>query len=87
MRTYTVHLANADETLSRASRRILIHADVLKASKLIAGDVLALASAQETEEHKVSEKGQPVARSTKNLLRAVLFCGHRLAVFRRLDRW
>ena len=48
VRTFVVHLADADETEGRASRRIHIHADMLKAAKLIAGDVLALACADET---------------------------------------
>lgn len=59
-RSFTVHLADTEETLSRASRRIFIHTDILKVTKLVAGDVLALASAQESEGYKASLYRIPV---------------------------
>ena len=52
-RSFTVRLAEEDNTLSRATRRIYIHADILKVVKITAGDVLALASAQDSEQYKV----------------------------------
>lgn len=59
-RSFTVHLADTEETLSRASRRIFIHADILKVTKLVAGDVLAVASAQESEGYKAGLRCIPL---------------------------
>ena len=53
-RDFVVHLARADETQSRAARRIHLHADLLKAAKLIAGDILALTSADESRQNHFS---------------------------------
>ncbi|GJE86889.1 AAA family ATPase [Phanerochaete sordida] len=47
VRTFIVRLAEAEESFSRAARRIFVHADVLKAAKVVAGDVLALTSSDE----------------------------------------
>ncbi|EKM47994.1 uncharacterized protein PHACADRAFT_214999, partial [Phanerochaete carnosa HHB-10118-sp] len=52
VRTFTVRLVKAEESFSRASRRILVHADVLRAVKIVAGDVLALASSDDKSDEK-----------------------------------
>lgn len=54
VRTFIVRLAEAEESFSRASRRILIHSDILKTAKIITGDVLALASSDHKDDNKVS---------------------------------
>lgn len=53
-RTFIVGLANSFDSVSRASRRVIIQADLLKASKILAGDVVALSEAdKEFEQQKV----------------------------------
>lgn len=52
-KVFTIGVADPSELTSRASRRILIQADVLKAAKIIAGDVLALSTANSIQEPKV----------------------------------
>lgn len=43
-RTFTVGLSNASDSTSRAARRVIINAEILKAAKLYAGDVLTLSA-------------------------------------------
>ena len=50
-----MRLVEAEESFSRAARRIHVHADILKAAKIIAGDVLALTSSDEQGEERVSD--------------------------------
>lgn len=38
--------------MSRASRRVIIQADILKAAKILAGDVLALSQADKASEQQ-----------------------------------
>ncbi|RPD56727.1 AAA family ATPase [Lentinus tigrinus ALCF2SS1-7] len=45
-RTFTVDITDANEPVSRTSRRILISADILKQSKVYAGDAIAITSSQ-----------------------------------------
>lgn len=52
LRTFVVAVADGSDPVSRASRRVIVHADVLKAAKLLAGDVLALSEADKAAEHK-----------------------------------
>jgi AAA family ATPase len=53
VRAFVVHLAEPDGSHSRASRRVYVHAEMLKVAKLIAGDVVALASADESQNPRV----------------------------------
>lgn len=41
-KTFVIGLADSDETESRAARRVIVNADLLKTSKMGAGDVVAL---------------------------------------------
>lgn len=43
-KTFVIGLADAAETESRAARRIVVNADLLKTSKMGAGDIVALVS-------------------------------------------
>lgn len=82
-RPFTVHLADADETISRASRRINIHVDILKIAKIVVGDVLALTDALDSNERRVSTLVSPsVALSPSN---SALCRGRSLACGRRID--
>ncbi len=51
-RKFVVGLAGPSDPVSRASRRVIIHVDVLKAAKVSAGDVLALSRADNIPGHK-----------------------------------
>lgn len=54
-RTFVVAVTDISEPVSRASRRVIISADVLKSAKILAGDVVALSEADKgTGEHRVS---------------------------------
>ncbi len=45
-RKFTVNISNSTEQISRASRRIIIHSELLKQSKVYSGDVVAISSAE-----------------------------------------
>ena len=45
-KTFTVDISDATEPISRTSRRIIINADILKQTKVYAGDVIAITSSQ-----------------------------------------
>ena len=51
-RSFVVGVTGSSDPVSRASRRVIVHADVLKAAKILAGDVLALSEADKTTEQK-----------------------------------
>ena len=70
-RTFVVRAVDASEPVSRTSRRVVVHADVLKAAKILAGDVVALSQVD-----KASEQGeQKKVRSFEQIrpTRAVAF--------------
>ncbi|RDX44132.1 AAA family ATPase [Lentinus brumalis] len=48
-RTFTVHIFDASEPVSRTSRRIVLNPDILKQAKLYAGDVIAVTSSQSSK--------------------------------------
>ena len=50
-RTLIVHLHESDAP--RGSRRIILHADLLKASKIAAGDAVLVTHANRAENYKV----------------------------------
>jgi len=50
---FTVGLASDSDVKSRAARRVICNADVLKAAKIFAGDIVALSDACETATIKV----------------------------------
>ena len=43
-RKFTVEVVNESEPISRASRRVIINANILKQANLYAGDVVAISS-------------------------------------------
>lgn len=51
-RSFVVGVTGSSDPVSRASRRVIVHADVLKAAKILAGDVLALSEADKATEQK-----------------------------------
>lgn len=52
-RKFNVEAVESLESVSRAARRIIINADILKQAKVYAGDVVGLSSA---DSHKVPQK-------------------------------
>ena len=54
-RTFTVQVTDQSEAVSRASRRVIISADVLKSAKLLAGDTVVLSQTDSAAgQHRVS---------------------------------
>lgn len=51
---FVIGLANFSEPTHRAARRVIINADVVKAVKLCAGDVVALSDSDNVDNTKVS---------------------------------
>jgi AAA family ATPase len=54
---FVVRLADSSESTPRASRRLIINANIAKAAKLCAGDVIALSDCDNAEDTKVSPDG------------------------------
>lgn len=52
-RRFVVHHTDTSECAARASRRLIINADIAKASKLCAGDVVALLDHDNAKDTKV----------------------------------
>ncbi|KAH9919180.1 AAA family ATPase [Epithele typhae] len=48
-RKFTIEVANEDEPISRATRRVVINVDIMKQAKLYAGDEIAIASPNSTK--------------------------------------
>lgn len=53
---FVTQLTDSYESIPRAARRIIINADVVKAAKLCAGDVIALSSSDKIEGTNVSNQ-------------------------------
>ncbi|KAG6853114.1 hypothetical protein C0991_006804 [Blastosporella zonata] len=90
-RTYVVESDDSPGPSSRAARRVIFHADVLKAAKLCTGDIVALTSGDPTSTRKEFAVGiawpsleipqDSVLVSTSLRLTAGLEEGHRVQVF------
>lgn len=61
-RTFSVHLSDTSSSSSRGARRVYVNADVLKQSKISAGEVLALIPVQTGP---TSVRSSPQLRSKK----------------------
>jgi AAA family ATPase len=53
-KTFVVQVADSSEYTPRASRRLIINADIVKAAKLCAGDIIALWDHDNTKDTSVS---------------------------------
>ena len=51
---FVVRLADSSESIPRASRRLIINTNIVKAAKLCAGDVIALSAYDNARDRKVS---------------------------------
>jgi AAA family ATPase len=52
-KTFVVQVADPSEYTARASRRLIINADIVKAAKLCAGDIIALSNHDNVKDAKV----------------------------------
>jgi len=54
---FVVEVVDSSETTARASRRLIVNADIVKAAKLFAGDVIALSDYDDAKDVKVGPDG------------------------------
>jgi AAA family ATPase len=47
---FVVQLADSSEYTARASRRLIVNSDILKAAKLYAGDIIALSNSDNAKD-------------------------------------